>query len=81
VGVVHTIDAASFRIMKRKTVFDSVWTASAGLHLARFKFHGVTFGEPEFVAIEAQKRFELVVRAARHLISTTTLKALHHIMM
>src|SRR5438128_1394354 len=55
-----------------KAVFDSVWTTSARFDLARFEFHNVAHGEPEFVAIEAQERFELVVRATCHPISTTT---------
>ena len=70
-AIIDTIDAASLRIMKRKAIFDAVGTTSAWLDLAYFEFDGITFGEPEFLAIEAQERFELIVRATRHPISTT----------
>ena len=81
VGIIDTIDAASLRIMKCKAIFDAVWTTSAWHDPAYFEFDGITFGEPEFLAIEAQERFELMVRAARHPISTTKTETLHHIMM
>jgi hypothetical protein len=55
--------------MKRKAIFDAVWTTPAWLDPAYFEFDGITFGEPEFLAIEAQERFELIVRghASSHL--------------
>ena len=78
-GVVDAVDAPPVGVMKGKPIFNSVWTSSGRSHPSGFEFHGVTFREREFVAVEAQERFEFVIRPTPHPISPP--KPPHHIMM